>query len=149
MRSKRTPSPAMVVALVALFVSLSGTAVAAGVVPLAKRALVADNAKKLGGKTAAQVASQAAAMPGPASSAGGLVTSRTQAFSLAAGDGRAFTTPCAAGEKAISGGFTYEGGFVMASDSTPTANQAGWEVYLFNVDDADASSGSLQAICVK
>ena len=38
----------MAVALAALFVALSGTAVAAGVPALAKRALVADNAKKLG-----------------------------------------------------------------------------------------------------
>ena len=49
------PSPALVLAVVALFVALSGTAVAAGVVPLAKRALVADNAKKLQGKTTAQI----------------------------------------------------------------------------------------------
>ena len=56
------PSPAMVVALLALFVALSGTAVAAGVVPLAKHALTANtattaitakNALKLGGLTAA------------------------------------------------------------------------------------------------
>ncbi len=33
-------SPALVVALIALFVSLGGTAVAAGVVSLAKRALL-------------------------------------------------------------------------------------------------------------
>ena len=63
----RRPSPALAVALLALFVSLAGTAVAAGVVPLAKRALVANNAKKLGGKTRAQVA----ATPGPATSLGG------------------------------------------------------------------------------
>ena len=39
---KLLPSPALVVALMALFISLGGTAVAAGIVPLAKRALVAD-----------------------------------------------------------------------------------------------------------
>jgi Na+-transporting methylmalonyl-CoA/oxaloacetate decarboxylase gamma subunit len=59
MTVRKRPSPALVVALLALFISLSGTAVAAGVVPLAKRALsadkakVADNARKLEGKTAA------------------------------------------------------------------------------------------------
>ena len=47
MRKVQKPSPALVVAVIALFVSLSGTAVAAGVVPIAKRALVADNAKNL------------------------------------------------------------------------------------------------------
>ena len=50
MRRKRRlglPSPAMTVALVALFVALSGTAFAVGdaIVPLAKRALTADKAK--------------------------------------------------------------------------------------------------------
>ena len=39
MRKLRKPSPAMIIALVALFVALSGSAVAAGIVPLAKRAL--------------------------------------------------------------------------------------------------------------
>src|SRR6266516_614707 len=52
----RLPNPAMIVALLALFVALGGTAVAAGVVPLARRALLADNAKKLNGLTAAQIA---------------------------------------------------------------------------------------------
>jgi len=66
-RNLRRPSPALVVAVLALLVSLSGTAFAAGVVPLAKRALVADNAKKLGGKTRAQVA----ATPGPATTLNG------------------------------------------------------------------------------
>ena len=67
------------VALLALFVSLSGTAVAAGVVPLAKRALtadrakVADNAKKLDGPATAALLQKAAQTPGPASSASGLV----------------------------------------------------------------------------
>ena len=74
MRKVHKPSPALVVAVIALFVSLGGTAVAAGVVPLAKRALVADNAKKLGGQTAQAIAASAASRPGPASSAAGLVS---------------------------------------------------------------------------
>jgi hypothetical protein len=62
------PSPALAVALVALFVASSGGAVAAGIVPLARHARTADsatvarNAKHLGGKTAAQLA---ASMRGP------------------------------------------------------------------------------------
>jgi hypothetical protein len=60
-------SPALAVAVLALLVSFSGSAVAAGIVPLAKRARVADNAKKLGGKTRAQVV----ATPGPATTLGG------------------------------------------------------------------------------
>jgi len=67
LRKLRRPSPALVVAVLALFVSLTGTAVSAGIVPLAKRARVADNAKKLGGKTRAQIV----ATPGPATTLGG------------------------------------------------------------------------------
>jgi hypothetical protein len=52
---------AIVIALAALFVALSGTAVAAGVVPLARRALIADNAKKVGGQKPAQLLAKAAA----------------------------------------------------------------------------------------
>jgi hypothetical protein len=77
--SNRRPSPALVVAVLALFVALSGTAVASGVVPLAKRAFTADKAKmadkakvantakKLGGLTAAQLAAR---MRGPRGVAG-------------------------------------------------------------------------------
>jgi len=57
MRS-RLVVPAFVLALIALFVALTGGAVAAGIVPLAKHALTAGtatNALKLGGKTPTQV----------------------------------------------------------------------------------------------
>ncbi|MDP9262060.1 MAG: hypothetical protein M3O89_08830, partial [Actinomycetota bacterium] len=66
---RRRPSPALVVAVAALFAALSGGAVAAGIVPVAKHAFTADsatvavNARHLGGKTAAQLA---ASMRGPA-----------------------------------------------------------------------------------
>ena len=57
----KRPTPAFVVALVALFFALGGTAgaIATQAVPLAKRALVADNAKKVGGQTVAQLSAQA------------------------------------------------------------------------------------------
>jgi hypothetical protein len=61
------PSPALVLALLALFVALGGTAVAA--TPVVKRALFADNAAKLQGRSAAAIvklaASRAATRPGP------------------------------------------------------------------------------------
>ena len=58
-RSRRA---SFVVAVVALFVRVGGTAgaITAAAVPLAKRALVADNAKKLEGKTSAQLLATAA-----------------------------------------------------------------------------------------
>ena len=72
-RFKR-PTPAFLIAMLALFVALGGTAgaVATATVPLAKRALVAENAKKLGGQTSAQIVAKAAQAPGPAASASGL-----------------------------------------------------------------------------
>src|SRR5438132_704990 len=61
-RKLRLPSPALVVACIALIVALSGTAVAAGIVANARHANKADlatralNADKVGGKTAVQIA---------------------------------------------------------------------------------------------
>ena len=69
MSKLRRPSPALVVAVVALFMSISGTAYATGVVPVAKRALLAKNALKLQGKSAKQVAG----IPGPATDLEGLL----------------------------------------------------------------------------
>ena len=156
MFKRRLPSPALVIAVMALFVALGGTAVAAGVVPLAKRALSADkaklsdNAKKLGGKTAAQLTTEAAAKAGPASSASGLVAVRTTSFALNPDEEKEFLIPCSAGEKALSGGFTYDNpALVMAVDSVPTADAAGWRLYLVNFSDTTGASGTLQAVCLR
>jgi hypothetical protein len=84
-RVRRLPSPALVVAVAALFLALTGGAVAAGIVPLARHAHTADsatvarNAKHLGGKTAAEIAASVrgprglqgpAGLVGPAGAAG-------------------------------------------------------------------------------
>ena len=136
-------SPALVVALIALFVALSGTAVAAGIVPLAKRALtadrakqaaVADVAKKLGPQATAAMVQQAGQLPGPASTAAGLVSTKTAAFSLGRDSRAAFTATCGSGEKAVSGGFGYDSGaLVLALDSLPTGDGSGWQIYLANM----------------
>lgn len=156
MRKHFTPS--MVVALIALFVALGGTAVAAAV-PLAKRALVADNAKKLGGRTPAQftaaanaaatsAASAAASQPGPASTAASLVSVKTASFSLAASGEQGFGATCDAGQKAISGGYT-SGGAVLAFDSVPTSDGTGWQVYLVNVSTSQPATGTVIAVCLR
>ena len=103
-RMIKRPSPAFVVAMIALFVALGGTAgaVVNAAVPLAKRALVADNAKKLNGVTANQLGSAAVqvalrespAGPRPASTAAGLVTVKTAPASLAANGEGEFTVSC-------------------------------------------------------
>jgi len=140
----RRPSPALVIALLALFVALGGTAVAAGVVPLAKRALVANtalNAQKLGGLTGQQVASLA---PPPN------VYYKTAAWTLAGGaDPKDFTVSCDPGEHVISGGYDNPDGGVLAQDTHPTADYTGWVVNLSDLSPTVDTSGTLYAVCVR
>ena len=152
-RSRRL-SPAFVVATIALFVALGGTAgaVVTATVPLAKRALTADNARKLGGQTSAQIvsraASQAASAPGPASTATGLVTTVNQTFgSLGPGQEAEVMVVCAAGKKVIGGGFSSDGA-VFSFDSHP-ANETTWRMYLANGDEAQAAPNvRVYAVCI-
>jgi len=150
------PSPALVVASLALLVALSGTAVAAGVVPLAKRALVSDNAKKLQGKTAIQIAAAGAEagaqLPGPASSAASLVDVHAGTFSLPAGTAtsspnQVFPVACASGEKAIGGGYNSNQA-VQGADETISPDGGSWSVLIFNFDSQPAT-GNLYVVCLK
>jgi hypothetical protein len=157
-RSKRL-SPAFVVAMIALFVALGGTAgaVATQAVPLAKRALTADNAKKLGGQTSAQVVSRAtraataaAQAPGPASTAAGLVVIKTGSWSVAPGLGGNFTVRCDSGQKAISGGWSDPGDWSSSYQSLPTGDGAGWTTNIWADDRAPSiQTGATYAICLK
>ncbi len=158
MRHKlRLPGPAMVVALVALFVALSGTAVAAGVPALAKRALVADNAKKLGGQTSGQLLSKAAAaaaaaaqQPGPASSAASLVSSKSAPFAVGPGAETVVTAACDAGSKATGGGFINPtSALVLSAGATTTADGSGWTEDLVNISDSTPGAGNVVVVCVK
>ena len=156
-RMKR-PSPAFVVATVALFVALGGTAgaVVNAAVPLAKRALVADNAKKVGGLSATQIAAAGARagaelskeVPGPASSAAGIISIKTESIGqIAANQGRPVTISCDAGAKVLGGGFSSDGP-VFNFDSFPSADGT-WTMYLVNPDDAAGHTVSVYATCVK
>lgn len=156
MNGKKRPSPALVIAVLALFVSLSGTAVAAGVVPLAKRALSADkakqadNAKKLEGQTTAAIVAKAAQTPGPASSAAGLVGVKTAAWSLGASGQTEFVVVCDAGQKAVGGGFDDPGGYAHPWDSRPTADGAGWRTIVTVGSNAPAQqTGTVYAVCLR
>ncbi len=148
------PGATMVVALLALFVALGGVATAAAVVPLAKRALVADNAKKLGGKTLPQLTAATAsaiaagaALPSPASSAAGLAVVKTASGGqLAANDGRDFSIACDAGQKIFSGGFSSDGS-VFNFDSYPQSDTT-WVLYLANGGSTTANV-TLYATCIK
>jgi len=158
----RAPSPALVVAVIALFVALSGTAVAAGVVPMAKRALFANNAGKLQGKSARQLAAlpgpatsldgmnpdDIAEIPGPASSASSLVSPATVPFALAPGEEKDFTSQCSSGSKAISGGYTTQNA-VLGLDTRSTADGSGWTIYLVNMSSSASATGNLTALCLR
>jgi hypothetical protein len=157
----RRPSPALVLAIVALFVALTGSAVAAGVVPLAKRALVADtakkalvadNAKKLGGKTAAQIVASVPAPPAPppVTSVAALTSVVSANFTLNASTEQNVTATCAAGAKAVGGGFTNPTqALVISAGSFPTADGAGWTEDLINLSNSTAGSGTVVVTCLK
>lgn len=157
-RRLRLPSPALVVACLALVVALSGTAVAAGIVANARHAHRADvatralNADKVGGKTPVQIAAagaQAGAqLPGPASTAADLVTVKTQTGAqLAAQHDQTFVISCDGGAKIMGAGFSSDGP-VINVNSYPTSDTT-WTLDLANVDNAAAHSVSLYATCLK
>jgi hypothetical protein len=151
-RLKR-PGPALVVAMLALFVALGGTAgaVATGAVPLAQRALVANNAMKLNGLTAKQIgtasAAAGAALPGPASSAAGLVSVKSSPGTIAAQSAGQYTVSCDSGQTVMGGGFTSDGPVLLVS-SIPTGNST-WTFQLVNLDDTAAHSITVAATCLK
>jgi hypothetical protein len=144
--------------MIALFVALGGTAgaVVTAAVPLAKRALVADNAKKLGGQSLAQLTAQtaqavraAAAAPGPASTAAGLVSTKTAAFSVAADGEQVVTATCDAGSKAVGGGFANPtSALVLSAGSFATTDGTGWTEDLVNLGST-TGAGVVIAVCMK
>lgn len=78
------------------------------------------------------------------------VSEHTQAYSLAAsgasGDQQAVTANCAAGQKAVGGGFDSTGD-VFNLDSAPTAGDDGWAIYLVNGDNA-SNTGTVYVLCL-
>lgn len=156
-RKMKRPSPAFIVAMVALFVALGGTAgaVVTAAVPLAKRALVADNAKKVGGLTASQLGAaavqvalnQSPAGPRPASTAAGVVSIKTGTTSLAGSAEGEFTVSCDAGQKVAGGGFSSDGA-VFNLDSFP-ASDSSWRLYLVNGSETTGASITLYATCIR
>lgn len=162
------PSPAMVVAMLALLVALSGTAFAAGVVPVAKRALNADNSKKLQGKTSsqlialaqanAQLANDSSHLEGKTASEiiaasqtksiSGLVTIKESNFSMGFGATIDYTMSCDAGQKAISGGSQWSQSPAIELESRPAPDGSAWKIMLDNPSDHDGAFGNLFVVCV-
>jgi hypothetical protein len=139
----RLPRPALVVACIALLVSLSGTAIAAA--PVAKRALFANNAGKLQGRTATQIAE----LPGPASTAAGLVTIKTASWSLGPGAQSDFVVACDSGRKAVGGGWDDPSGWGAAWDDRPAQDGSAWRIYIgVSASAPGTQTGGLYAVCL-
>ncbi len=168
-------TPSLVISMLALLVALSGTGIAATVVPLAKRALtankakVATNALKLNGQTATQIAAtpgpatdsatlngqtaaQIAATPGPTSSlSAGLFTYRTQSFSVDAQGATAQDTAlCLSGQKAIGGGWSIDSGLASVTVDRPMPDGSGWRFAIFAESGNDLpAQGTIYVVCAK
>jgi hypothetical protein len=157
MLTKLRPSPAMTIAVIALFAALAGSAIGAGTVAYAKKAghantaNVANNAKKLQKKTVAQILAMVPAptIP-PVSSVGDLVTVKKGAWAQAGFSLQGYTVTCDSGQKAIGGGWDQTNptaGGVYSLSSFPNADDSGWTVWIFN--QAGSHSGATYAICLK
>ena len=153
------PSPAFVVALVALFVALGGSAIASGIVQIVPRAKFADkagvanNALKLGGKTAGQIVASVPAPPPPTpplTSVASFVTVKSAPFTVNQQSEQNVTAACDAGQKAIAGGFSNpSNALVSEAGSSPTADGTGWVEDLINLSTSTAGSGAVVATCIK
>lgn len=163
------PSPSLVISLVALFVALSGTAIAAGIVPRARLADRALNANKLqgltasgvwskpgpattlGGKTFEQVLALIASTPGPASSIQEHITIVSTGWAINPAQVSRTAATCPAGKKVIAGGFDTSFGTPYALGSHPTSDGTGWVAVMATVDEGPtqgAAGGSVWAVCV-
>lgn len=133
MKRSRLGGPALVLALIALFVALSEGAVAAGIVPLAKHALTAGtatNALKLGGKTPTQIKASLRGERGPqglqglAGSTGPAGPASTVGFQFVSGESgfdassqKSATATCPGGKRAVSWSFSIQ----LSSSANPAA----------------------------
>jgi len=156
-RQRALPGPALVVSCLALAVSLSGTAVAAGIVANARHANRADlaaralNSDKVQGRTAVQIAAAGALagsqLAGPASTAAKLATVRTQPIAAVAPKTVAsYTITCESGARILAGGFASPGP-VRSYDSYPSSPTT-WSLELVNDGDAPADV-TLYATCLR
>ena len=158
----RRPSPAFMLALIALFVALGGSAIAAGVVQIVPRAKFADkagvanNALKVNGKTAAQIVASVPKPepppppPPPLTSVASFTTIKSAPFTVNAGSEQNVTATCDAGTKAIAGGFSNpSNALVIEAGSSPTADGTGWVEDLVNVSSSNTGTGSVVVTCIK
>lgn len=155
----RRPSPAFVLALIALFVALEGSAIAIAIVPRAKfadKAGVAANALKLSGKTAAQIVASVPKPPEPPpptpplTSVASFTTVKSAPFTINPQSEQNVTATCDAGQKAIGGGFSNpSNALVIEAGSSPTADGTGWVEDLINLSTSTTGTGAAIVTCIK
>ena len=160
----RRPSPALMLAVIALFVALGGSAIASGIVQIVPRAKfaakagIANNALKLGGKTAGQIVASVPKPPPPApplASIASFSTIKSAPFSLTPStppnlNVQNVTATCDAGQKAVAGGFNNPtNALVLELGSSPTADGSGWVERLGNFSSTTTGNGTVVATCIK
>jgi hypothetical protein len=132
----RRPSAAMVVALIALFVALSGSATAA----IVAKARFALNAGKLQGRTAAQVA----AMRPPTA-----VTLVGREFRIAPDGVLHLTVTCPNGSRAIGGAWSVDlNGAAIPIQNVPVSESV-WRYELRNLRGDGPAVGTAYAVCMR
>jgi hypothetical protein len=136
----------MVVALIALFVALTSTAVAQ---PVVRRALFANNAGKLQGSTRAQVVAQAvrAVPPAQVTSVRGLVSVVNREFFAVPGSGTTESVSCTTGRAISAYWTTVADGEGVQVSITPT-NESTWRFIVKNLRADGPARGTLSLVCL-
>jgi hypothetical protein len=136
----------MVVALIALFVALTSTAVAQ---PVVRRALFANNAGKLQGSTRAQVVAQAvrAVPPAQVTSVRGLVSVVNREFFAVPGSGTTESVSCTTGRAISAYWTTVADGEGVTVSITPT-NESTWRFIVKNLRADGPARGTLSLVCL-
>ncbi len=132
----------MIVALIALFVSLTGTAVAAK--PVA-RALFANNSAKLQGKTRGQVVAEARARP--VTSVRGLVKVASREFFALPSSGTTEPVTCSAG-RAISAYWTTTGDGEATPVTITATSESTWTFEMKNLRADGPARGTISLVCI-
>ena len=130
----------------------------------ADRAKLATNSLKLNNQTAAQVAAipgpattlggltaeQIEAAPGPANAISGLLTVRSVGWSNPSDkQGTDWYAKCQPGEKAIAGGWDEIQGNARFTYNRPTPDDTAWWVHSFTAENTAPASGSIWVVCSK
>ena len=157
MRHKlRLPGPAMVVALVALFVALSGTesrpacppSPSGLLLPTTRRSWVVRHPHSCCRKQRPQ-------RPPRRSSRGRQLRGESRIvksapFTVGPGGETVVTAACDAGSKATGGGFINPtSALVLSAGATTTADGSGWTEDLVNISDSTPGAGNVVVVCMK